>query len=92
VTNTLQEIWRFAKILAEHQRGGSSSPLSAGRTDSSRGELEVKNDCAFGVNPGIAPKAFGADPPSTLAEQLFDAVNKSSYDKGFDQVFHVMLG
>jgi hypothetical protein len=81
VTNTLQEVWRFAKILAEHQRGGSSSPL-----------LEVKNDCAFGVNPGIAPKAFGADPPSTLAEQLFDAVNKSSYDKGFDQVFHVMLG
>jgi hypothetical protein len=38
------------------------------------------------------PKAFGADPFFTLAEQLFDAINESSYDKGFDQVFHVMLG
>ena len=74
MTNTLQEIWRFAKILAEHQRGGSSAPLSAGRTDSSRGELEVKNDCAFGVNPGIAPKAFGADPPFLNWRWAFDVL------------------
>jgi hypothetical protein len=80
VTNTLQEVWRLAKILAEHQRGGSSSPL-----------LDVKKACAlWRAKPSMPDGA--ADSPPTLTEQLFDAVNESSDDKGFDQVFDVMLG
>ena len=58
----------------------------------------VKNVGA--AESSLASPDGAADPPllrynSALgrsAEQLFDAVNKSSYDKRFDQVFHVMLG
>src|ERR1700736_5773656 len=41
------------------RNGGSSSPLSAGRTDSSRGELDVKNQAAKPHSNNLAPAAAG---------------------------------
>jgi len=48
-------------VTSHSTLGGSSSPLSANRTDSSRGELDVTN--VGGAEKYVASPDGAADPP-----------------------------